>query len=319
MLRTPILFIVFNRLDTAQQVFDRIKEVQPSTLYVACDGPRLSFPNEIIACEQTKKLVAQIDWECNLKTMFLTENLGPSKAPYTFIKWFFSHEEQGIVLEHDCLPHSDFFAYCEDLLEKYKYDLSIGAISGSNFVPIPNDSNSYTFTVYNHIWGWATWRRTISQYTLDLSVFPKKEVELMIKRNFSTYVEQVYWRTIYWQICNGYIPTWDYYLTFCLWMNNFLSISPNINLVSNIGFGEKAVNTTNINSPLAKMQTGNILPLVYNNNKVINKTQELAYFKRVILEDHGAFQLYVKLFLKRIGVFNYLMRIKKHRKISLKK
>ena len=301
MLRSPILFIIFNRIDTASQVFKAIRNARPQKLYIACDGPRPNKEGEDIACQQTRSLAQKVDWPCQVQTMFLEENLGPSLGPYSFIKWFFTYEEQGIILEHDCLPHPDFFPYCEELLDKYRDNPRIGAISGPNFIPNPDFPYSYTFTIYNHIWGWATWRRTIDAYTLDLSHISSEELNAMLRQNFSTFKERAYWRTIFKQIRRKEIPTWDYYLTFCLWFNHFLSISPSNNLVANIGFGEGAVNTTDKNSPLANRAVKSLMPLVHNPNIECNKTEENGYFHLFIMEGKSSFRLYAKLFLKQLG------------------
>lgn len=311
MLHTPILFIIFNRIDTAQKVFEAIRRIQPEKLYIACDGPRENKNVEYVACQQTRRLASQVDWPCQVKTLFLDKNLGPSLGPYTFIKWFFEQEEQGIILEHDCLPHPDFFPYCEELLNKYKDNQNIGAISGPNFIPDLQSLYSYSFTIYNHIWGWATWRRTIDKYTLDLSGISTKELNDMLKRNFPSFKERLYWKTIFKQIRKNEIPTWDYYLTFCLWFNNLLAISPTKNLVTNIGFGEGAVNTTDKNSPLANRPVYPIMPLTHNEIFIPNKKEESKYFEKFIMENKGELYLYSKIFLKKIGVFNTIMKIKK--------
>lgn len=311
MLQTPILFIIFNRIDTAQRVFDEIRKIQPLKLYIACDGPRTNIPKEKEACLLTRSLIQQIDWPCKVYTNFLAHNEGPSKAPYRFIKWFFENEEQGIILEHDCLPHPDFFNYCEILLNKYKSNNNIGTISGPNFVPDSNATNSYTFSIYNHIWGWATWRRTIEKYTLDFSDFSSKEFNVLLNQYFNMYIEKAYWRTIFQQIKKGKIPTWDYYLTFCLWRNHLYSISPNKNLVSNIGFGEGAVNTTDPNSPAANRPTLSILPLIYNETIQPNKEQEKNYFKLFIMDNKSSYFLHIKLLLKRLGIFKTVYSLKK--------
>lgn len=311
MLRTPILFIIFNRIDTARRVFEAIRKAEPPRLYVACDGPRSDKEGERLACQQTRSLVEEVDWPCQVRTFFLDENLGPSKGPFTFIKWFFQQEEQGIILEHDCLPHPDFFPYCEELLDKYKENTHIGAISGPNFIPNPQSPYSYTFTIYNHIWGWATWRRTIDAYTLDLSDVPADTLNVVLRRNFPSFRERAYWRTIFKQIRKKEIPTWDYYLTFCLWLNDLLSISPTRNLVANIGFGEGAINTTDKDSPLANRPVQSILPLVHNEEIKRNREEEAAYFSQYIMEGKSSSRLYLKLVLKQLGVFDTFFRIKK--------
>lgn len=310
MLNTPILFIIFNRLDTAQQVFNVIKKVQPRKLYIAADGPRTNKPGEVTQCMQTRKIIEQVDWACEVKTCFLNENKGPSLAPYTFIKWFFAEEDKGIILEHDCLPHPDFFYYCEDLLIRYENHPQIGSVSGPNFQMNPSAGNSYTFSAYNHIWGWASWKRVIDLYDIHLEKYKPEDLKDTLNFYFDTPQEKAYWSTIYKQIKKGKILTWDYHLTFALWYNRLYSIHPDKNLVSNIGFGEGAVNTTDINSPLSNVPTYPIMPLKHNTEIKQNRASELLYLHTFIMENKGSWYLYLKLFLKRMGWFNTLMKLK---------
>ena len=101
---TPILFLIFNRPDLTARVFDRIREVQPKYLYVAADGPRIDKPEDVEKCESARKVVLdQIDWPCELKTLFRQENLGCGIAVSQAINWFFEHVEQGIIIEDDIL------------------------------------------------------------------------------------------------------------------------------------------------------------------------------------------------------------------------
>ena len=50
------------------------------------------------------------------------------------IDWFFSYEAAGIILEDDCLPTEEFFRYCDVMLDKFKDNNKIYAISGNNFI-----------------------------------------------------------------------------------------------------------------------------------------------------------------------------------------
>src|SRR5450759_4497034 len=119
---TPVLFLIFNRSDTTQQVFNQIRQIKPKYLFVAADGPRLDRPVEIEKCLETKSIIQQIDWDCELKSLFSETNLGCRVGVSSAITWFFENVEQGIILEDDCLPDLSFFPYCENLLNKYKDD-----------------------------------------------------------------------------------------------------------------------------------------------------------------------------------------------------
>ena len=314
----PILFIIFNRLDTTQRVFDMIKSIQPQRLYVACDGARPERVGEAAACSQTQNIINQIDWDCELFTYFLDENIGSSQGPYTFIKWFFAHETKGIVLEHDCLPHPDFFGFCRTMLNKYEHDLTIGTIAGTNFNAKDTDSSSYYLSAYNHLWGWATWKRTIDLYDIALSNYTEAKLPAVLDLYFDRHAERFYWKTIFWQIKRKQIQTWDYHLTFACWFNRLYAVVPTRNLISNIGFGAGAIHTVDTNSPMANVPTHSILPLQELPMLKVNKIAETAYFKTVILDNKSEYYLYLKLYLKRLGVFNSLLAFKR-RLISIAK
>src|SRR5688572_30364703 len=132
-LHTPILFIIFNRSDTSLQVLQSIREVKPMRLYFFADGPRPHVSSDKEQCAQARKIIEQVDWACEVKTFFLDENLGPRLALGKGISWFFEHEEEGIILEHDCLPSTSFYSFCETLLALYRTDERIMHISGDNF------------------------------------------------------------------------------------------------------------------------------------------------------------------------------------------
>src|SRR4051794_16793681 len=119
--RSPLLFIIFNRPDTTQKVFDQIKKAKPTRLYVAADGPRITRTSDYILCKQTRNIVNDIDWDCEVKTLFREKNLGCKEAVSSAITWFFENEEEGIILEDDCLPADSFFKFCDLLLEKYRF------------------------------------------------------------------------------------------------------------------------------------------------------------------------------------------------------
>ena len=245
MYNTPILFIIFGNPDTTAQVFERIRQVQPTRLYVAADAPRLEKKGEDQLCTDTRNIINRIDWNCELTTLFQDKNLGPKIAVSSAITWFFEHEEQGVILEHDCLPDPSFFPYCEELLDKYKDDMRIGHISGNNFLSgIIDESLSYDFCSYSHIWGWATWRRVWKNYDVNFSFWEtQKENRSLL---FCNKWEEIYFSSFISDVTNNRngINTWDTQYLFLLRLQNQLSIYPSINLVTNIGLGDpNAVHT----------------------------------------------------------------------------
>lgn len=253
MYNVPILFLIFARPDTTIKVFERIRQIQPAKLYIAADAPRIGRPDEVKCCEETRRIVDQIDWPCEVHTLFRDKNLGCKIAVSSAITWFFSHVEYGVILEDDCLPDLSFFPYCEELLLKYKDDDRIGHISGQCFFPKIVDSNySYDYSRIAHIWGWASWKRVWKNYNLELSCWEtikndsKKKKSFFINRN-----EQVYFTSFISDTlsCRNGVNTWDIQYMFMLRNQNQLSIYPSVNLVTNIGLNsENATHTKNNNN-----------------------------------------------------------------------
>lgn len=233
---TPVLFLVFNRPETTSLVFDVIKQIKPSKLFIAADGPRDCVPNEIDKCNEVKDIVSQIDWCCEVKTLFRKKNLGCRIAVSSAITWFFEQVDYGIILEDDCLPDLTFFEYCSQLLLKYKYNNEIMLIGGNNFHKDRLDGlSSYYFTNYPHIWGWATWKRAWVTYNLDVSDFLQVLNDKYYSNFFQSKSEKKYWMNVFKNVANGMIDTWDYQWTYAIWKNKGKSITPAYNLIKNIG------------------------------------------------------------------------------------
>lgn len=245
-MRSAVLFLVFNRPDTTRQVFEAIRAARPPRLYVAADGPRATRSGEIERCEEVRRIATEVDWPCELKTLFRTENLGCKVGVSSGIDWFFENEEEGIILEDDVLPLPGFFGYCDELLERYRDDQSIGQISGCNLVSkyfVPDES--YFFSRYNHIWGWGSWRRAWQHYDVTMKSWPEWRDSGAIKKfsNGNIYVEG-YWREIFDRAEQGLIDTWDYQWVYTCCSKNMISILPKYNQVYNLGFGQNATHTT---------------------------------------------------------------------------
>lgn len=234
---TPILFIIFNRPDTTLRVFSEIKKIKPAKLYVVADGSRNE--SELKKCTSTRAILDSIDWPCEVFKNYSEINLGCKERVSSGIDWFFEHEDYGIILEDDCLPEQTFFRFCEEMLTKYKDDERIGMVSGNNFQfgKIKNEY-SYYFSTYSHIWGWATWKRAWKKYDVEISSWPTFKREKKLEQLFSRKSDVFYWQSIFDDVHKNKIDTWDYQWTYTCFFQNYLSIMPSVNLISNIGFGE---------------------------------------------------------------------------------
>jgi len=258
-----ILFLVFNRPDITKQVFESIRQARPLRLYVASDGPRKDMEGDVEKVQAVRDLIMMnIDWDCEVKTLFRDQNLGLKYAVSEAITWFFKYEKQGIILEDDCLPHPDFFPFCQELLEHYKDNEQVSVITGNNFQNgIKRGKASYYFSKYNHCWGWASWRRAWSLYQGNLPFWLDWQNSTEWKRKLPDYAERQYWKKIFDQVYRDEIDSWAYPWTASIWYQGGLTVTPNVNLVSNIGFGKDSTHTSNTSDPSAFMPvqpTGNL-------------------------------------------------------------
>lgn len=246
-MQTPILLLIFNRPNETKEVFNTLKAIKPKFLYVACDGPRDGASNDLINIEKTKEILNKVDWDCQVKTLYRETNLGCKKAVSTAIDWFFEEVEEGIILEDDCVPDLSFFKYCSDLLETYRDDNRVMHISGLNFISsnekLSKNKDSYHFSKYPAVWGWATWRRAWELYDVDIKSWPAAK-ENSLHSNFCfNKNEKMVRESQFDSVYNKKIDTWDYQWVYCVSMNNGLCITPNTNLISNIGFNDNATHT----------------------------------------------------------------------------
>lgn len=251
---TPVLLLIFNRPDTTAVVFDRIREAQPKRLYIAADGPR--NPQEAVRCEATRKVVAQVDWDCQVKTLFREENMGCKRAMSSGITWFFEQESEGIVLEDDCVPDPSFFGFCSHMLAHYRTDDRIGHIGGSNLqLGQQRGPHTYYFSRMTHAWGWAGWRRVWKDYDVNMSTFPEFRRLDMLKNIPSHAPFSQSWYAVFQENHAGKIDSWAYPYTYHNLANNRLSVIPNQNLISNIGFRADSTHTADQEHVYANLPT----------------------------------------------------------------
>ena len=297
-MKKAVLLITFNRLDYLQEVFEAIKLAQPPRLYLASDGPRESVEGEKEVVERIRKwLLDNVTWECEVKTRFLDKNSGGCAYGVSgAVTWFFENEEDGIILEDDCVPNQSFFKYCEELLDKYKDDKRVWHIAGSADNSYKSFSNeSYYFSPFMHCWGWASWADRWKYFNLDLKDYDKNIIYKIFKSNKI----RDYWLNILDFIQEKPSFTWDYQWALIIIENKGLCIVPYINLISNIGLiGEHYIGGYSEGLNIKTQELGEIVhPKVMSFNKDAIKSYE-----KYINEKFG---LYKHWWQKIFSVLNY--------------
>ena len=253
--QTPVAWILFNRPEETLRVFASIRAARPRQLFVIADGPRPEIEGEADRCSQVLGVLEGVDWECDVRSNVSPTNLGCRDRVTSGLDWVFSEVERAIILEDDCVPNPTFFRFCDELLEHYADNPQVMSIAGTNKqFDRRRGPYSYYFSQYEACWGWATWRRAWNRYDVRLSTWPQIRSEGVLDLLFSSRSVRESWFQIFSQIHRGEIDTWDYQWTYAHLVHSGFSIIPNVNLVSNIGFGPGGTHTQVV-TRLANMPT----------------------------------------------------------------
>jgi hypothetical protein len=256
----PVLLLVCDRPDLTRKVVDRVRAARPQAVYIAADGARTD------GSEGEEALGAALDagWDCEVHTLARDRNLGCKEAVASGLAWFFDRVDEGIVLEDDCVPDPSFFRFCAELLERYREDELVMGVGGNSFRRRSKPPASYTFSIYNQTWGWATWRRAWRHYDGALGRWPELRETGWLERLLGDRAAVRFWREVFDRDFRSEIDTWDFSWTFACWVQNGLTAHPSVNLVANIGFDERATHTRNPSSRLANVETRSIgFPLLH--------------------------------------------------------
>lgn len=262
-MKSPLLLITFNRPDHVRKVLTEIRKQKPAELFVFQDGARDGNEKDIKQCRKVRDVVSElVDWPCHLHTLYQNSNLGCGLGPATGISWFFEQVDSGIVMEDDCLPHPDFFGYCEELLDRYQDDSQVQFINATLYHKRWRCDASYGFSHYMVTGAWAGWRRTWKGFDLDLLslnawAFRKHVLRLTHNRGDANWW---YFKVKEIQKDTGKKSYWDYQMQVHLFLNDARTIHPKVNLISNIGFDEEGTHTL-MNDGRGNIPVFPILPL----------------------------------------------------------
>lgn len=244
-MKSAVLLVVFNRPEKTRRVFEAVRHARPPRLYVAADGPR--HPGDVRLCQEVRAIVSEIDWPCEVRTLFRDVNVGCRDGVADAISWMFSQESFGIILEDDCLPSRSFFEYCDLMDQHHREDSRIYAVSGTNFqsVEITDQARKgYFFSKYSLMWGWATWADRWRRYEKFPPVRDVLAGIFLHNRSLSL-MARIYWCHVILKAALGIKKTaWDYQWIFRVLKDNALVCRPPANLVHNIGFDAEGTNTT---------------------------------------------------------------------------
>ncbi len=250
----PILILAWKRPEKLKKLLSQLKKARPRKLYISIDGPDKTDLCKRKVLESKAVVDDLIDWPCEVNKKYENFNLGCKKGISKGISWLFNFENQGIILEEDCIPDVSFLKFAEEMLNKYRNKKNIFTITGDCFIKnIHKKNQSYFYSKYSHCWGWATWKDRWQIFDKNIKFWPKLKKSYQWKILHPDIIERLYWNKIMDKVYNNKIDSWAYPWSACIWKNNGLTVTPMLNLVTNIGVDSEGTNFKDKSSLLANL------------------------------------------------------------------
>tara|TARA_B100000579_G_C22847174_1_gene865099 strand:+ start:1244 stop:2152 length:909 start_codon:yes stop_codon:yes gene_type:complete len=279
-MKIPVAVIIFNRPNNTSKLLESLKLYKPEKLYVISDGPRKNFESDKEKVIQSRKIFEKIDWKCEVFYNNSVSNLGCRKRIISGLNWVFNKEEKTIILEDDCIPSKEFFDFMETMLNRYQRNKKISSVCGTTFLSDwKEEKNSYLYSKYCNVWGWATWKDRWQKIDFDLINLEKVKKTKFLKNYLGSFRAYVYWHWILNKVNNKKIDSWAYIWNFTNFVNEKLSIIPETNLLSNIGIGEDSSRTKSLSYKyISSNESKNKMtfPLKYPANIILNTEYDLT-------------------------------------------
>jgi hypothetical protein len=284
-----VAFIIFNRPEHARAVLAAIASARPRQLFVIADGPRADRPDDVKRCAHARVLIERIDWPCDVRTNFSDVNLGVGRRIATGLDWVFDQVDRAIVLEDDCIPDPSFFRFCRELLDRHQDDRRVRTIAGSNFL-MGKARNHWSYHVSNFhaLHGWATWRRSWQRTDMSMRGWPEVRDNGWLIDVCGSKRMAEFWASRFDLVHRGKLETWDYPYILSCWMDQALALTPNVNLIENIGFGAEATHTRFVADFCHRPTEAMRFPLVHPPFFIRDAVSDAESVKRRLLPEEGS-------------------------------
>ena len=172
----------------------------------------------------------------SVKKQYLQNNHGCAVGVKKAIDWFFNNVEYGIIIEDDIQINHNFIDYCNKALITYRDNNSIFTICGSPFLNQTLNNDDLFLSFYPNIWGWATWKRSWINFSLDLEAYSVRELFEVISDTFKNKKTIFFWVLVLLLCKTRRLDTWDHQFYFHIWKSRGYNIIPKRPLTINIGF-----------------------------------------------------------------------------------
>lgn len=240
-IKSPVVIFIYNRKKETSILLKKLSKFKFTNVIFIFDGPKKNKIDQQ-KCRELQNMIYNLNWKCKILKIKSKNNLGLKKRVSTGLNKVFKLYDRAIILEDDCIPNTSFFKFCEKFLDKYKNNKKIAGITGNNFQK-DEIKETFYFSKFSSIWGWATWRRVWKTYDIKIKFWNKYKHSEEWKNTCNDPTERIFWNKIFDKVYKNEINSWAYSNQLCNWYYDRLTIVPKFNLIRNIGFSKEATNT----------------------------------------------------------------------------
>ena len=243
MSNVPALILAYTRPDGVERLICELASQGIPRIYISIDGAidADGISRQLLLRKRIRELREEFS-SIKFKVRVCKSNLGSGAGVFSGIDWFFENEESGIILEDDLIIGKRIAEYFEKLLVELSNQKDVGMITGTKLF---NNNESYCWTTYPIVWGWATWRDRwieLKQGTLSGEFKPN--------RSFITASERSYWKIGRRRSLSLAIDAWDIPFASEFHNRGLKCVILPENQVTNIGKDSQATHKMNDGWPL---------------------------------------------------------------------
>lgn len=234
---SPIIVFAFNRPEALKNTIKSLlqnEEAKDSDLFVFVDGPRANKPGEAQKVKDVQGYVKTISGFKNVHYTFSNKNKGLGTSIIQGVTTVINKYGKAIVLEDDLIFATNFLAFMNQGLERYKKEEKVFSICGySNKVKVPNGYlyDSY-FCTRSSSWGWGTWADRWNSIDWELKNWDRYR---KMKHSFNKWGGSDCFRMLR-SVKEGWGNSWAIRFCFSQFLQDKLSLFPIISKVKNDGF-----------------------------------------------------------------------------------
>ena len=241
MSNAPIVIFGFDRPLHLQNMINSLStnvESYESDAHIFIDGP-----TEKVNMDNYNKVLEIVNSELPFKNSFVTireKNLQCKKNIVSGITEVIQKEGKAIIMEDDLVVSSQFLNFMNTALKKYSDNKKIWHINGYSFPQFIGSEKKTSISKLAQPWGWGTWADNWNIFINEDDQYYKKNIISTLskqqRQEYNFYNLASYWEESLKLDAENKNSIWDAYWYQTIYLNDGLTIFPQVSHVQNFGF-----------------------------------------------------------------------------------